>query len=280
MLNISTALKDALGAEVTTLAMCWKLTRKDSVVLGFTEYDQNLVIDGLTCKAAAGVSATAITSSLGVKVGNLEIEGMLSDEAIAEADILAGLYDDAQIDVWLVDYTNLALGKLHLKTGWLGQIRIENGVFVAEVRGLSAALQRTLGEVYTPHCRARFGDARCQFSLSSVTHSGTFTAIENSLILKDSARTQSSGYFDYGTLRMTSGANNGQLREISAYEVGKFTLREPFGFAVALGDSYVAIAGCDKRFETCASRFANALNFRGEPHVPGTDRIFTTASTR
>jgi uncharacterized phage protein (TIGR02218 family) len=31
--------------------------------------------------------------------------------------------------------------------------------------------------------------------------------------------------------------------------------------------------GCDKRFQTCVSRFANAANFRGEPHLPGNDLL-------
>jgi len=31
--------------------------------------------------------------------------------------------------------------------------------------------------------------------------------------------------------------------------------------------------GCDKRFATCVSRFDNAVNFRGEPHLPGNDLL-------
>jgi uncharacterized phage protein (TIGR02218 family) len=31
--------------------------------------------------------------------------------------------------------------------------------------------------------------------------------------------------------------------------------------------------GCDKQLRTCVERFANALNFRGEPHLPGSDLL-------
>jgi hypothetical protein len=31
--------------------------------------------------------------------------------------------------------------------------------------------------------------------------------------------------------------------------------------------------GCDKRAATCAERFANIANFRGEPHLPGFDLL-------
>jgi uncharacterized phage protein (TIGR02218 family) len=51
-------------------------------------------------------------------------------------------------------------------------------------------------------------------------------------------------------------------------------------FAVEEGDSYSLQAGCDKTLPTCITRFNNALNFRGEPFVPGTDKMLETSSTR
>ena len=38
-------------------------------------------------------------------------------------------------------------------------------------------------------------------------------------------------------------------------------------------------AGCDKRLETCRDRFANALNFRGFPNIPGQDAVLRYASS-
>lgn len=270
----------ALAAEVTTLAMCWKITRRDGEVMGFTDHDRDIIFSGVTYVAAAGMGSTAVTSSLGLKVDNLELEGLLSDNSIAEADILAGKYDYAQIDVWLVNYADVAGGAMHVKTGWFGEIILRAGQFIAEVRGLSNALQTTIGDVYTPTCRARFGDVRCGYNLASVTHTGTVTTADGRLGFTDSARTQVDGYFDYGIVTMLSGANNGAVREIKRFEEKRFILAEPFTNVLGIGDSYQAIAGCDKRFDTCSARFNNAVNFRGEPHVPGTDRILKTASTR
>lgn len=31
--------------------------------------------------------------------------------------------------------------------------------------------------------------------------------------------------------------------------------------------------GCDKQLSTCRDRFANAVNFRGEAHLPGNDLL-------
>ena len=40
------------------------------------------------------------------------------------------------------------------------------------------------------------------------------------------------------------------------------------------GDTFSVVAGCDKKFATCKAKFANALNFRGFPHLPGNDAAY------
>ena len=55
-------------------------------------------------------------------------------------------------------------------------------------------------------------------------------------------------------------------------------LRQALSEAPAPGTALQLIAGCDKRFETCRDRFANAVNFRGFPHMPGRDFVFSYAS--
>ena len=43
--------------------------------------------------------------------------------------------------------------------------------------------------------------------------------------------------------------------------------------AIAAGDMFTVTAGCDKRFATCRDRFANGVNFRGFPTIPGNDFV-------
>ena len=68
--------------------------------------------------------------------------------------------------------------------------------------------------------------------------------------------------------------------EIKEFSNKTFTLALPMPFPVSICDAFTAKAGCDKTLETCISKFSNAINFRGEPHVPGTDKILETAGTR
>ncbi len=280
MQQLSTQLSAHLAQETTTLATCWSITRRDGMTLYFTEHDKDIVVDGHVYGAASGMSASAVTSQAGLMVDNLEFEGMLSAEAIAEADVLAGKYDHAEISVFMVDYTSPDTGRLDLKTGWLGEVTLRGGQFVAEMRGLTSRLQQVIGEVYTASCRAQLGDGRCKKNLAAFTVSGTVTSVEAAHAFKDSSRTELSNYFAYGVVTFTSGANAGIHMEIRDFSAGRFGLFLPMPYPIAVGDSYTAVAGCDKSFQNCVTKFNNAVNFRGEPHVPGTDKLLETSATR
>ena len=49
----------------------------------------------------------------------------------------------------------------------------------------------------------------------------------------------------------------------------------PMPEPIAVGDAFTVTAGCDKAFSTCHDRFANAVNFRGFPHIPGNDFVIS-----
>lgn len=280
MQNLPAPLSAHLAQEVTTLATCWSIKRKDGTTLYFTEHDRDLVVDGNTYVAALGMSPTAVSSQSGLAVDNLEFEGMLSAEAITEADILSGRYDHAKISIFMVNYADPAMGKLSLKTGWLGEVTLQGGQFVAELRGLSSRLQQVIGDVYTSYCRAALGDARCGVNLATYTVTGTVTAVEAAHAFTDSSKTQPNDYFSGGKITFTSGANAGQSMEVRQFSAGRFGLFLPMPSAITVGNTFTVVAGCDKLFDTCVSRFNNAVNFRGEPHVPGTDKLLETSATR
>jgi uncharacterized phage protein (TIGR02218 family) len=280
MKTLTPALAAHLAGETTTLATCWKLTRRDSSVLGFTDHDRDLTVAGVTYQASTGFTPSAIASSGALNVDNLDVEGMLDAGAITEADLLAGLYDHAQIDIFEVNYQNPADGTLPLRTGWLGEVTVQDGRFLAEVRGLTQPLAQRIGELYSPTCRASLGDARCKVAMAPRTRTGTLTGTTSRSVLRDTARTEPAGTFNFGTITFTSGANAGTKMEVKEYTPGVIVLALPLTRPVAAGDAYTLAEGCDRSFATCVSRFNNAVNFRGEPHVPGLDRMLETAGTR
>ena len=82
-----------------------------------------------------------------------------------------------------------------------------------------------------------------------------------------------SGWFDFGKLTWLTGDNAGLSMEVKQYMPGQLTLALPMPYPIQIGDVYEVHPGCDKQLATCIGKFDNVANFRGEPYVPGTDRI-------
>src|ERR1700730_8986748 len=122
MKPISSALQAHLAGELTTLAYLVKITRADGAVKGFTTHDQNLTIGGVTYKADGALTPSALQSSSSLATDNMEVTGMLSSADIADADIEAGLYDHARIDVYACNWADTSQGVVQLRRGWIGQI--------------------------------------------------------------------------------------------------------------------------------------------------------------
>lgn len=285
MKQITTDLATHIAGEVTTLATCWKLTRRDSTILGFTDHDCDIVFDTLTYKAATGFSPSAVANSASLQVDNLDVEGMLASESITESDILAGVYDFAEIEIFQINYADTTQGILKMRKGWLGEVSLTRQHFVAEVRGLTQLLSQDIGEYFSPSCRAALGDTRCKIDMAAHTVTGTVTSVVSRSSFIDGTRAEASALFTGGKITFTSGANNGLSMEVKEYIYrsgtgGILTFALPMPYSIANGDAYSLQKGCDKTIATCHTRFANVVNFRGEPHVPGLDRMLETAGTR
>lgn len=276
---ITPQLEAHLTGGLTTLATCWKITRVDNEELGFTDHDTPLVIDGLEYDSIAGFTPTSIESSSNMAVDNLDIEGQTFPSKITEADLLAGKYDYAEVEIFLVNYEDLSQGKLIQRRGKLGEVTLNKQFFRAEIRGLTQHLSQTIGDVYSPSCRAILGDSRCKVNLASFTASATVTEVTNRQIFRASALTQDAGWFVGGEVVWTGGNNDETRMEVKEFSDTLVVLALPMGKTIQVGDTFNIIAGCDKSKETCIAKFSNIINFRGEPDVPGMDAMMTTAGT-
>jgi hypothetical protein len=149
-----------LASGATTTCLCWRLTRKDGFVLAATEHDRALAVDGVTYQSGGALSAGAFTQSAGLKPGQASAGGVLADDAITEADLAAGLWDGARVDVLRVDWQRPDLF-VTVWSGRLSDVTREPGGFEAELVSLKADLERPVGRVYARACDAVLGDARC-----------------------------------------------------------------------------------------------------------------------
>jgi uncharacterized phage protein (TIGR02218 family) len=279
MRAITPPLEAHFAGGLTTLATCWRLTRQDGTELGFTDHDQHITFNNMNYDSIAGFTPTTVESKANMSVDNLDLEGQVFPSKIAEADLLAGLYDYAEIEIFIVNYEDLSQGKLVVKRGKLGEVTLSGQMFHAEVRGLTQHLSQTIGEVYSPSCRAVLGDNKCKVVLAGFTVTATVSTVNNNQTFTATQLNQAAGWFTGGEVEWISGNNQGQRMEVKEFVDSKVVLALPMGKSIQPGDQFKIIAGCDKTREACQGKFSNILNFRGEPDVPGMDKLFTTAGT-
>jgi uncharacterized phage protein (TIGR02218 family) len=258
--SIPSALQAKLDSGVTTFARCWIVTRRDGLTTGFTDHDDDLTVAGTPCYAGTGLTASEATARLGLQVDGSEIAGALSDDSLAEADLAAGRYDAAEIEVHLVDWSEPSLSVL-LAKGALGEVRREGEAFTAEFRSLSARLDEESGRLYTATCAADLGDVRCTIDLTNPVFqgSGTIATLAGpSAFHASGLDTFADGWFTAGKLSFTGGANAGFAVEVKTHRVALdgvlLELWQRAPEAIASGDAFTVTAGCDKRCTAASGR--------------------------
>ena len=268
-----------LAEGVTTLCRCWTLIRRDGVRFGFTDHDRDLAVDGQAFAAGTGLEAAETTAELGFAVGGGDVSGALTSDGITEADIAAGLYDDAAVEVRLVNWADPAQHLL-LATAAIGEIRRADDAFVAELRGPMHRFDEERGLVYRATCSADLGDGRCRVDLGDPAYGATSLVGDTDGALSVSAAgldAYPGGLFTGGRLAWLSGNNDGGAADIRAHRAGDgiavLDLWQRAPRPIVAGDAFRVTAGCDKRLATCRDVFGNVENFRGFPHMPGNDFI-------
>lgn len=276
MREIPDALAAHLAGDATTVCHGWRVTRQDGVVIGFTEHDRDLRFAGTDFLAASGFRASETEAAAGLAADAGEVAGGFSNAAISEVDVAAGRYDGARVEQFLVNWQAPEQHVL-LTVQDIGEVTRAGGAFRAELRSLTHRLGAVQGRSYGRRCDAAFGDARCGASLAGRTGTGVIMEVAGDVGLLVSGLSAAAGAYRYGLVRMTSGANAGWTCDVEDHITGsdgvstRLTLWLPPPVPLSAGDTFIATMGCDKSFATCRDRFDNALNFRGFPHMPGSD---------
>lgn len=275
MRYISEEMSARLASGVTTLAHVWRFVRRDGSLYAFTDHDRPLAFDALTAEPMTGLTSGAIEKAQGLGVDTASVSGALSSAAISEDELARGLWDGARVDIYRVDWRDPAL-RVQLFAGRVGEVRRGVSAFEAELRGLQAALNTPVGRVFSRFCDADLGDERCGKDVSGGVFTGAGVVsevISNTIFRATGLSAYAESWFARGRIVWDAGGGG----EVSVHrldgEIAYLELLDPAGSVLELGAAFTIIAGCDKRFETCRAKFANSLNFRGFPHMPGNDAL-------
>lgn len=268
-----------LGADCTTLCHCWRVERRDGISFRFTDHDEPLMVDGGLYEPETGLAQSEARLSLGMAVDAVDVEGALSSEKLSEDDIAAGRFDGATVTTLLVNWREpaqfAAIGR-----SVIGRIARADGHFLAELESTAASLDKPNGRYLRHGCDAVLGDARCGRDISGAAFNGAGAVVAE--IAPATLRVGGlggfeAGWFSFGTVTWTSGRLAGTSAAVVDHIAADGEVRIVLPAAAPVpdpGDGFTIVAGCDKRFATCKAKFANAVNFRGFPHLPGNDTAY------
>jgi uncharacterized phage protein (TIGR02218 family) len=259
-----------VDGELTSVALCWKIDRADGAGIALTSHDRAVSSEGVRHDPAPGMTPAAVTRSLGLQPPSGEVAGALSSAALEDEDLQLGRWDGARVRLTMCDWEEPGSAPIALLAGEIANVSLEGGSFSAELRGASAALDGPVCPATSAECRAEFGDAKCRVDLAGRTIVAQVIASDGGALILD---TDVDERFVLGRLRYLAGANCGLTTTILSAAGNSIELRDLPRGPIQSGCRVQLREGCDKRFETCVARFANAVNFRGEPHLPGTDLL-------
>lgn len=280
MKSLPDGLQDHLNSGATTLAWCWRIRRADGSVFGFTDHDRDVTFDGTNFEAASGFTGSEIQQSVGLSVDNLDVTGALQSDRLNEADLAGGLFDDARIEIWRVNWAETDQRVL-MMSGSIGEVRRSENAFTAELRSLAHYLAQDQGRIYQYACDADLGSTQCGLNLDDPQHRASGIAISVStayLFAASGLGHFADGWCSGGLLSWTSGANTGRQMEVKRFQNSggavEIELWRSMALPISLGDNFDITVGCDKTFLTCKAKFGNQINFRGFPHIPGNSYLF------
>lgn len=266
-----------LGGGATHVCRCWAVVRRDGQTYGFTDHDLDLSFDGILFRAASGMTARAFQQTTGLAVDNSEAVGALSDVALSESDLAAGRFDGAEVRCWQVNWAEPDQ-RMMLFRGHFGEVSRAGGSFRVELRGLTDALNQPQGRVFQTGCSAVLGDARCGFVLNQPGYAEEAMLAEVSpegVLRVEGLQTLAAGWFERGRLELLDGVGAGLMATVRIDRIAGggrlIELWQAPGVTPVAGQRVRLVAGCDRAATTCRSKFANFVNFRGFPHIPGED---------
>ncbi len=261
-----------LGQELAAFAFCWRLERRDGVTIGLTSHDRDLSIGGVVYRAAPGMVPSAIATGISLEPESMDLKGALTSDAISEADLSAGKWDGAVLTLALTEWTAPGAMWPELTQGTLGAVERQGEAFSAELTGPAGVLAGPVAPETSPGCRARLGDRACRVDLARHRREVSISGMTAD-VASVSGGGLAAGAYIFGHLRWLEGENCGMAQGIVSNDAGTVTLADLPAFPVTAGTRALLTEGCDKQMATCSSRFGNAINFRGEPYLPGMDLL-------
>lgn len=280
MKTFSAAYQAHLQREFTTLALCWRVEKRNGGLISGTAHDCDLVIESGdragTYGSDVGIMGSGYSHTDDLSVSNMEVEGAVAEDGqldVSVEDIESGNLDHATVEVFIVNWQDPGEFQEIVGRGYLGEITRSNlGDYSTEIRTLVQLLSQVFVQTMSTRCQVReFGDVQCGFNLTAVTAPATVTAVTSlkqiTLDIDYPSPTPEPGYYQGGKLVGLTGANAGFTREVKFDDVGDvqgvIALWDELPAEAEVGDTFSISPGCNRLYSTCKDMHDNLINFRG-----------------
>jgi uncharacterized phage protein (TIGR02218 family) len=247
------------------------ITRADGTVYRIAESDTPVTVGSDTFNVISGLQISAVKHTNNGEVPSCQIVAVHSIGGLFDTrDLDAGLFDAALVQLYIVDRNNLSRKGLHF-TGAMGDITYSRDNLVSfDVKGPSVSAKILMTQKRTPMCRTDLYSVLCGVNKTTYAVPTTINAIVDQFnFTVTGSLAQADGYFNQGVIAPATG---------NGFEIGNWvqstqtiTCYVPINLVLSAGDSITLYPGCDKTLgATGCAKFANQLNFQGEPHFLGT----------
>lgn len=285
MLIIQENIKPLLEQKVHRFCTCWRITRKDGVILRFTDHSNKLTFGGETFTPVGGFSASARSKSGDFGGRDLELFGSVTSSAILSTDLREGRYNNATLDEYQIDWRYPWAGEIQHSKYIIRTTKYSNEQWEATIESIMSELDLTVGEVYSRNCKLDLGDAKCKVNIAALKASNaSVDSVVDRLNFTASHATfagKALDYWKFGLITWKSGSNINLTTEVRSSTVPSgnactFSLQLRTVLDIVASDTFDITPGCEKTETVCKSKFNNYVNFRGYTFIPGSDRALRT----
>lgn len=265
----------------------WTFVLKNGTTFRWAGGDISIRMGANVFSLGPGVTRSSCSWSTGIQVDSMtvnltDIGDTLINGVPLQAFIVAKGLDDAVVTLerayWDMPTPGRIVGAFKWFYGMVDDVdgnRHEARVKVVSMtKMLNVMVPR---DVYQPSCKnVVYDPSTCKLARSTWLVTGSATSSLNTYrtTFTASGLAQASGYFALGAIKMTSGLNLGISRTVRAHASGGvLTALQPWPFAIAPGDTFEIVPGCDNTLATCTNKFNNRPRFRAESFIPVAETV-------
>lgn len=261
-----------------------KVTPRSIAPLYLTDHDRAIDFDGATYTPVSFGQMSAERREAAFRSGNQEIRGSIDGTTITIPDLDAHRYRGAEVLQVLVNWKMpWIVYARHRK--WIRNIVRDGSTFIGTLEGRTQALERPtggrFGGTFSQTCTYELGDSlTCKKDISADVRTVTVETVVDDrrtcqFTVASWTGTFLDDYYRGGSIEWTTGDNAGNVSAIHGYVHA--TRQTDFLFPtlkpIQAGDIGIAKPGCDGLLSTCRDKYANQLNFGGDPFAPSSTSL-------